>query len=358
MKTADFDFDLPRQLIASRPSEKRDFSKLLILHKDGSVEHKFFFNVIDYLEEGDMLLMNNTKVFPARIMGKRIGGQAVDILLVREKDGKELWEILCKGQVDGPVTVFDGVEACIETHYSADCNERRRCLRLPGSAAAIMDELLLKYGNMPLPHYISRMPDDADKERYQTVYATQPGSIAAPTAGLHFTGDLLEKIRNKGILVRFLTLHVGTGTFKPVKAQSLEGHRMDAEYFELEKKIFAELELVKSKGRKIVAVGTTTTRALESVAGGTNCFFVDTSLNLDKLRDVSTKLKGTTDIFIYPGFRFKAVDCLLTNFHLPRSTPLMLVSALSDFVKIMKAYREAAAMDYRFFSYGDAMLIL
>ncbi|MBF0558325.1 MAG: tRNA preQ1(34) S-adenosylmethionine ribosyltransferase-isomerase QueA [Nitrospirae bacterium] len=355
MRTADFDFDLPRQSIALRPSEKRDFSKLLVLHKDGSVEHKSFFNIIDYLEEGDMLLMNNTKVFPARIIGQKKGGQTVDILLVRENGGKESWEILCKGQVDGPITIFDGVEACIESHYSAERNERKRYLKLPEGAAALIDELLWKYGYMPLPPYINRMPEDTDKERYQTVYAERQGSIAAPTAGLHFTDNLLEEIRNKGILVRFLTLHVGTGTFKPVRAESLEHHHMDAEYFEVNEAILDELELVKKRGRRVVAVGTTTTRTLEGLASGR---YSPCNGNRNSVGGPPQVIKGTTDIFICPGFSFKAVDCLLTNFHLPRSTPLMLVSALSDFGKILKVYREAVAMDYRFFSYGDAMLIL
>lgn len=352
MRSADFDFDLPRQMIALRPSEKRDLSRLLVLHKDGSVEHKLFFNIADYLEAGDMLLLNNTKVFPARITARKSTGQEVDLLLVREDRGRESWEILCRGRVDGPVTLFDGVEACIETHYSDERNEKKSYLKLPEAAAAALDGLLWKYGYMPLPPYINRMPEAADKERYQTVYAECQGSIAAPTAGLHFTGDLLEKIRNKGVLVRFLTLHVGTGTFKPVRAEFLEGHRMDAEYFEVQRAVFDELELVKKSGRRVVAVGTTTTRTLEGIASGRYV-----TCGGDNGGDPQV-LKGTTDIFIHPGFRFRAVDRLLTNFHLPRSTPMMLVSALSDFGKIMKVYREAIAMDYRFFSYGDAMLIL
>ncbi len=344
MKTADFYFNLPQELIASRPSEKRDYSRLLVLHRDGSVEHKRFFEILDYLEEGDMMLMNNTKVFPARIMGKKKGGKTVDMLLVSETADKTIWEILCRGHADGPVTIFDDVNAEIESHYSGNKNEKKRYLKIPESAVSELNDLFWKYGYMPLPPYIKRMPEDVDKERYQTVYAERQGSIAAPTAGLHFTNELIRKIQDKGVSVRFLTLHVGTGTFKPVRAESLEDHHMDAEYFELNKSIIQELRQVKKSGRKLISVGTTTTRALESIQ------FEDSPCP-----DV---IKGTTDIFIYPGYSFKTVDCLLTNFHLPSSTPMMLVSALAGFGKITKAYKEAVAMDYRFFSYGDAMLIL
>lgn len=366
MRTADFDFDLPQELIASRPSEKRDYSQLLILHRDGSIEHKRFFDILDYLEEGDMILMNNTKVFPARIIGKKIGGRTVDILLVRETADKSIWEILCKGHCDGPVTVFDGINAEIETHCPGKQNGKKRYLRIPENTVIKLNDLVWQYGYMPLPPYIKRMPEDADKERYQTVYAEKQGSIAAPTAGLHFTDDLIRKIQNKGVFVRFLTLHVGTGTFKPVRAESLEDHNMDSEYFEMNQSIIQELRQVKKSGRKVVAVGTTTTRTLEGIASGECNIFNELNTSSGPLvksgpPDTGRRrpvIKGTTDIFICPGYSFKAVDCLVTNFHLPRSTPLMLVSALSDFGKIAKAYKEAIAKDYRFFSYGDAMLIL
>jgi len=366
MRTVDFDFDLPRELIASRPSEKRDYSQLLILHRDGSIEHKRFFDVLDYLEEGDMILMNNTKVFPARITGKKIGGRTVDILLVRETADKSIWEILCKGPCDGPVTVFDGINAEIETHCPGNQNGKKRYLRIPENAAVRLNDLVWKYGYMPLPPYIRRRPEESDKERYQTVYAEKQGSIAAPTAGLHFTEDLIRKIQNKGVLVRFLTLHVGTGTFKPVRAESLEDHNMDSEYFEMEQSIIEELKLVKKSGRKVVAVGTTTTRTLEGLASG-ECLILNErdTLSGPLARNglpgtgrQSPVIKGATGIFIRPGYSFKSVDCLVTNFHLPRSTPLMLVSALSDPGKIANAYKEAIAKDYRFFSFGDAMLIL
>lgn len=352
IRTTDFNFDLPRGLIASRPSEKRDCSRLLVLHKDGSIEHKRFFEITDYLEEGDMMIMNNTKVFPARIIGQRAGGQAVDLLLVREdveKGGEGAWEILCKGSVDGPVTLFDGIKAEIVTHHSENKDEKKRYLHIPGIAANRLNDLLWKYGYMPLPPYIKRMPEDADKERYQTVYAERQGSIAAPTAGLHFTDDLIIKIREKGVLVRFLTLHVGTGTFKPVRAEYLKDHRMDGEYFEINQSVINELLQAKGNGKKVLGVGTTTTRVLESISRE-GC--------LAENPGRAAVIKGLTDIFIYPGHSFGAVGSLLTNFHLPGSTPLMLVSALAGFDKILKAYTEAVAMHYRFFSYGDAMLIL
>ncbi len=366
MRTADFDFDLPQELIASRPSEKRDHSHLLILHRDGFIEHKRFFDILDYLEEGDMVLMNNTRVFPARIIGKKTGGGTVDILLVRETADKAIWEILCKGHCDGPVTVFDGINAEIETHCSDERNGKKRYLRVPENAVVKLNDLVWKYGYMPLPPYIKRMPEDADKERYQTVYAEKQGSIAAPTAGLHFTDELIRKIQNKGVFVRFLTLHVGTGTFKPVRAESLEDHNMDPEYFEMDQSIIQELQQVKKSGRKVIAVGTTTTRTLEGIASGECTIFNELNSSSDPLAksalpDTGSQrpvIKGATDIFICPGYSFKAVDCLVTNFHLPRSTPLMLVSALSGFGRIAKAYKEAIAKDYRFFSYGDAMLIL
>jgi len=286
--------------------------------------------------------------------------------LVRETADKSIWEILCKGHCDGPVTVLDGINAEIETHCSGNQKGKKRYLRIPENSVFKLDDLLWKYGHMPLPPYIKRMPEDADRERYQTVYAEKQGSIAAPTAGLHFTEELIAKIQNKGVFVRFLTLHVGTGTFKPVRAESLEDHNMDSEYFEVNQSIIQEFQQVKKSGRKVVAVGTTTTRTLEGLASG-KCR-ISNELNsssgplvksgLPETGSRISLIKGVTDIFIYPGYSFKAVDCLVTNFHLPRSTPFMLASALSDSAKIGKAYDEAIAKDYRFFSYGDAMLIL
>ncbi len=310
--------------------------------------------------------MNNTKVFPARIIGKNMAGRTVDILLVKETADKSIWEILCKGHCDGPVNIFDGVNAEIETHCPHNQNGKKRYLRIPENAVAEMNDLLWKYGYMPLPPYIKRMPEDSDRERYQTVYAEKQGSIAAPTAGLHFTDALIRKIQKKGVSVRFLTLHVGTGTFKPVRAESVEDHKMDSEYFEMSRSIMQELQQVKKSGKRVVAVGTTTTRTLEGIASGNCKIFNELNTSTNPLvkagpSDTGRRapvIKGATDIFICPGYSFKTVDCLVTNFHLPRSTPLMLVSALTGFGKIANAYKEAIAKDYRFFSYGDAMLIL
>ena len=347
MRTADFDFSLPKELIAARPSGKRDHSRLLVLRMDGSIEHRRFHEITEYLNPGDLLLLNDTKVFPARITGTKPSGGKVDILLVGETDEKGTWEILHKGGFQGTVTVFNGMEAEIRLEGG---DPARAFLKFSGLSSEALDELLWHYGAMPLPPYIRRAPDEEDKLRYQTVYAERQGSIAAPTAGLHFTGELLAGIKEKGVKVRALTLHVGSGTFKPIRAEFLADHRMDSEYFELEPSLLADIRSVKKAGGRLITVGTTATRAIEGYMSG-RCRSSDEP-------SPSSTIKGSTDIFICPGYEFKAVDCLVTNFHLPCSTPLMLVSAFSGFTKITKAYEEAIAMNYRFFSYGDAMLIL
>ncbi|MBI3592369.1 MAG: tRNA preQ1(34) S-adenosylmethionine ribosyltransferase-isomerase QueA [Nitrospirae bacterium] len=344
MRTADFDFNLPKEFIASRPSERRDNSRLLVLHRDGLVEHRRFFHITEYLNDGDMLLLNNTKVFPARITGVTPSGKKIDILLVKETNNKGTWEILCKGKVNGAVTVFDDMKAEI----SVSDSRQRRFLKFQDIEASALNEMLWSHGYMPLPPYISRKPDDEDKDRYQTVYAEKQGSIAAPTAGLHFTNELLTRLSEKGVLVRTLTLHVGTGTFKPVKAEFIGEHNMDSEYFEIKSSLIDEIKSLKKRNNRLVAAGTTATRALEGFMSGV----------FKKSDSANGSVQGYTDIFIYPGYSFKTVDSLITNFHLPRSTPLMLVSAFSGFGKVIKAYESAIAMDYRFFSYGDAMLIL
>ncbi|MEW5747058.1 MAG: tRNA preQ1(34) S-adenosylmethionine ribosyltransferase-isomerase QueA [Nitrospirota bacterium] len=358
MKTADFDFVLPKELIALTPEEKRDHSRLLVLHRNGGrgavTEHKRFFDIINYLGKGDMLLLNDTKVFPARLIGRKPSGGSVDMLLVRETPEKGAWEVLCRGGYEGSVTVFDGVRAELRSEREGPDREQppRRLLRFSGYDPMTFMDLLWRYGHMPLPPYIRRAPDEEDKRRYQTVYAEREGSIAAPTAGLHFTGELLARLRARGVMVRAVTLHVGPGTFKPVKAELLQDHSMDPEYFEIDLSLVSEIERVKSSGGRLVTVGTTATRAIEGLMSG--CY---------ESRDGSHAsprgtMCGVTDIFIYPGYTFRAVDALVTNFHLPRSTPLMLVSAFSSFENIKKAYGEAVAGGYRFFSYGDAMLIL
>jgi S-adenosylmethionine:tRNA ribosyltransferase-isomerase len=335
MKTADFDFPLPPHLIATRPLTERSGSRLLVLHRDGTMEHRHFSDLPAYLAAGDMLIMNNTKVFPARIAAFRPDGVMLEILLVRQMEDNA-WEVLSRGNYTGSLSVSDELQ--IELHEGKTARFICR---------GDLMEVIWKYGAMPLPPYIKRKPDEIDKETYQTVYARNEGSIAAPTAGLHFTETLLTMIRAKGIRVRELTLHVGIGTFRPVRAENVEEHQMDAEHFEMDKQLLSDIKEAKASGKRIVTVGTTTTRAIEGFASG-RC--VLTSLN--------GRLSGMTDMFIYPGYSFKFIDSLVTNFHLPGSTPLMLTSALCGREKLMQSYADAVARGYRFLSYGDAMLIV
>lgn len=371
MKTADFDFHLPKERIALRPPEKRDSSRLLVLHKDGTIEHRRFDNIVEYLNEGDMLLLNNTKVFPARIIAKKPSGGNIDILLVKEAGEDGAWEVMCKGKFEGMITVGNDINAEIWTEKvkSLELGVRsyatKKFLRFLDIEPARVNDIIWEFGSMPLPPYIKRLPDNEDRQRYQTVYAEHQGSIAAPTAGLHFTEELLGKIKDKGVSVETLTLHVGIGTFKPVKAEFLSGHRMALEYFEIKTVLRDKIRKARESGRRLLAVGTTTTRAIEAVVSGqwsavsgqekvSNRESGLNSLNYCQ----NGSVRGHTDIFIYPGYKFNAVDSLITNFHLPRSTPLMLTSALCGLEKLNKAYEEAISMGYRFFSYGDAMLIL
>ncbi len=363
MKTADFDFPLPEDSIASRPCERRDHSRLLVLNGDGSVEHRRFFQIPEYLSTGDMLLVNNTKVLPARLFGRKKSGGKLDILLLRPVGDGLTWQVLVRGTYEGRLTVAGAVEADLWSEEVSAQNgaprpgtPRTRYLRFANTRAAQIEEFLERYGSMPLPPYIKRPPDQDDKTAYQTVYAESKGSIAAPTAGLHFTASLLQSIHDKGVLIRKITLHVGPGTFRPITTDMLSDHRMDLEHFEFDSSLVSEMEQVKESGRRIVAVGTTTTRAIEGFLSGA----YRSSGNGHTLVPVSGngRVKGSTDVFIHPGYAFKAVDSLITNFHLPRSTPLMLVAALAGRIRMLDAYREAIAMGYRFFSYGDAMLIL
>jgi S-adenosylmethionine:tRNA ribosyltransferase-isomerase len=335
MRTADFDFPLPQHLIATRPLKERSGSRLLVLHRDGTTEHKRFADLPSYLAAGDMLIMNNTKVFPARIAAFKPDGGMLEILLVRHTGDNE-WEVLSRGNYTGRLSVSEELQ--IELHEGKTA--RFVC-------KGDLMKVIWKYGAMPLPPYIKRKPDECDKQTYQTVYARNEGSIAAPTAGLHFTEGLLKEIRAKGIRVRELTLHVGIGTFKPVRAENVEDHSMDTEHFEMDKQLLSDIEKTKASGKRIITVGTTTTRALEGFASG-RC--VLTTLN--------GRLSGLTDMFIYPGYSFKVIDSLVTNFHLPNSTPLMLTSALCGREKLMQSYADAVTRGYRFLSYGDAMLIV
>jgi S-adenosylmethionine:tRNA ribosyltransferase-isomerase len=349
MKVADFNFVLPQELIAQKPLKERCSSRLLILHRDGVVEHKRFSDLSEYLNSGDILLINNTKVFPARLTGDKRNGGSLDILLVQEKE-EDVWEVLSKGKYTGTLTISEELRAEL---YEG----KRAKFQYSGNFI----DLIRRCGSMPLPPYVRRVPDESDKERYQTVYAEEEGSIAAPTAGLHFTEKLLNEITSKNVLVRELTLHIGIGTFKPIRTEQLEKHTMEPEYFEMEKGLIREIENAKVSGNKVVSVGTTTTRAIEGYMSGK---YRTNPPNPPLLKGGKGGLRnskfisGATNIFIYPGYSFKAVTSLVTNFHLPRSTPLMLASAICGWEKLKRSYEEAVAMEYRFFSYGDAMLIL
>jgi S-adenosylmethionine:tRNA ribosyltransferase-isomerase len=351
MKITDFDFDLPDNFIAKRPLDNREGSRLLVLHRDGKIDHKHFSDLPSYLGKGDLLIINNTKVFPAKLTGFKKNGSKVELILVRKNDHDE-WEVLSRGKFTGILTVSDELQIDLYKGSSAK-------FRYSGDFMNIV----WKYGSMPIPPYIKRPADETDKENYQTVYAKKEGSIAAPTAGLHFTDTILNNIDSRGVSIREITLHVGVGTFTPIRTESLEEHSMDAEYFEIASDLISEIEEVKANNRKIITVGTTTTRALEGYVSGkfNNGSNPPSPVFLKENRggpQSSGFIKGTTDIFIYPGHTFNVVDSLITNFHLPRSTPLMLACALAGKEKLLSAYREAVARRYRFLSYGDAMLIL
>jgi S-adenosylmethionine:tRNA ribosyltransferase-isomerase len=351
MKVADFDFYLPKELIAERPLKDRDSSRLLVLHSDGVIEHKRFTDLPAYLGPGDMLLINNTKVFPARLTGSRETGEKLEIVLVRERENG-VWEVLSRGNYSGTLKISEKFRAVLQ-------NGKAAYFEYSGD---FMD-LISEYGSMPLPPYIRRLPDALDKETYQTVYSREEGSIAAPTAGLHFTERLLEEMVSRGVVLRELTLHVGVGTFRPIRSEDVEEHAMEPEYFIIEKDLISEIERAKTAGKRIVSVGTTTTRAIEGLISGS---YTNSSnppyppfLKGGKRGLQNSKfLSGATDIFIYPGYEFKAVTSLVTNFHLPKSTPLMLVCALCGWEKLRESYEHAVNAKYRFFSYGDAMLIL
>ncbi len=343
MKTADFDFDLPPDHIALRPAHRRDRSRLLVLHRSGRLEHRAFSDILDYLKKGDLLILNNTKVLPARVISSKPSGGKIDMIIVKE-DANGSWEVLCKGGYKGPVLLGDGTKAELFFEDHPEAGEKKRYLKVDED----MSEILKRCGAMPLPPYIKRRPDDQDRERYQTVYAEKSGSIAAPTAGLHFTDEILRGISKSGVLIRSLTLHVGPGTFKPIKTAEVEHHSMQSEYFEIPTSLINDIDNIKKFGGKVVAVGTTATRAIEGFL----------SSMCSRVGNGDDTIRGHTDIFIHPGYQFRAVDSLLTNFHLPSSTPLMLASAFCGREALLKAYKVAISMGYRFFSYGDAMLIL
>ncbi len=340
MKTHDFYYDLPEELIAQTPLEKRDTSRLMVLDKEtGEVTHKHFYDIIDYLNPGDCLVMNDSRVLPARLLGHRPTGGAVEVLLLRDL-GNKRWECLCKPgrkmQVGSQVIFGTGELTATVKEVREDGN---RVVEF--HYEGIFLEVLERLGKMPLPPYIKA--ELQDQERYQTVYSREVGSAAAPTAGLHFTNELLEKIREKGIRTAFVTLHVGLGTFRPVKAENILEHHMHAELCMMSPETAAVLNETKAQGGRIICVGTTSCRTLESL------------VNEDGSFEAKSKW---TEIFIYPGYTFKAMDGLITNFHLPESTLVMLVSAFAGREKVLHAYEEAVKERYRFFSFGDAMCII
>lgn len=339
MKKSDFSFDLPEELIAQTPMEQRDASRLLCLDKQtGAVEHRHFYDLPDLLREGDCLVLNNSRVLPARLIGIRPTGGAVELVLLRDLGGNR-WECLSRpgGKTKPGQRILFGegeLQAVVEETVSGG----NRIVRF--DYEGIFLEVLERLGRMPLPPYIRQ--ELKDPERYQTVYSKELGSAAAPTAGLHFTKELLETVRNKGVLTEFVTLHVGLGTFRPVKEEEIEDHEMHSEYCIIPPETADAVNRTRKNGGRIIAVGTTSCRTLESFA------------KEDGTLEASS---GWTNIFIYPGYRFKCIDALITNFHLPESTLIMLVSALAGRENILNAYRIAVSEKYRFFSFGDAMMI-
>ena len=335
-----FDYDLPEELIAQDPLEDRSSSRLMVLDKKtGDIEHKIFRDVVDYLQPGDCLVLNNTKVIPARLFGVKEGTEAkIEILLLKRKEN-DIWETLVKpGKKCKPGVKISFGEGLLTGEVLEVVEDGNRLIQFHYDG--IFEEILDQLGQMPLPPYITHQLKD--KNRYQTVYAKYDGSAAAPTAGLHFTPELLQQIRDMGIDIAEVTLHVGLGTFRPVKVDTIEEHHMHSEFYRIEQSEADKINRAKANGHRVIAVGTTSTRTLESAAeeDGT-------------LREKS----GWTDIFIYPGYKFKVIDALITNFHLPQSTLVMLVSALAGREHILDAYKKAVEEKYRFFSFGDAMLI-
>ena len=341
MKTSDFYFDLPEELIAQHPADQRDHSRLLHLNREtGEVEHKHFYDIIDLLEPGDLLVLNNSRVIPARLIGEREDTHSpIEFLLLKQKD-LDVWEILVrpgKHAKIGKRFVFGG--GLLKAEVIDIVEEGNRIVKFEheGNIYNVLDEI----GQMPLPPYITEKL--ADKERYQTVYSDPIGSAAAPTAGLHFTEELLDKIRAKGVKTAFVTLHVGLGTFRPVKVEDFENHIMHTEHYMLPEETAKLINETKAAGHRVIAVGTTSCRTLESVAS--------------KFGEIRAD-DDDTSIFIYPGYKFKVLDGLITNFHLPESTLIMLVSAFAGYENVMSAYKTAVEERYRFFSFGDSMAII
>ena len=340
MKKEDFYFELPQELIAQDPLEDRSGSRLLVLDKEsGEIEHRTFRDIKEYLEPGVCLVINDTKVIPARLIGSKVGTNAkIEILLLKRKEN-DIWETLVKpGKKAKPGTKISFGEGLLIGEVLDVVDEGNRLIQF--SYEGIFEEILDQLGQMPLPPYITHQLED--KNRYQTVYAKHSGSAAAPTAGLHFTPELLEEIKESGVEIAHVTLHVGLGTFRPVKVENIQEHHMHSEFYRIEASEAEKINRAKREGHRVICVGTTSCRTVESAA---------------KPDGTLSECSGWTEIFIYPGYRFKVLDCLLTNFHLPESTLIMLVSALAGREHVLHAYEEAVKERYRFFSFGDAMLI-
>lgn len=337
MQRADFHFDLPPELIANQPLPQRSASRLLVLDGgSGSIEDRSFVDLIELLRPQDLLVFNDTRVIPARLYGRKESGGRVEVLVERVLDERRALAHVraSKAPKPGARLLLEGGEAVVLAR-----EDEYFLLEFPGETALL--ERLERYGHVPLPPYIKRADAALDRERYQTVFARRPGAIAAPTAGLHFDRELLQRIAAKGIEQAYVTLHVGAGTFLPMRVERIEEHRMHREYVEVDAEVCARIVAARARGGRVVAVGTTVVRALETAAQGGEL----------------APFRGETDIFIYPGYRFRAVDALITNFHLPESTLLMLVSAFAGYEQTLRAYRHAVAQRYRFFSYGDAMFV-
>jgi len=356
MKIRDYDFELPEGLIADYPVAQRDCSRLLVLDRNSkSTDHRQFYEVADYLQRGDILVLNNSKVYPARLFGQKHSGGKVQVLLNREiKNG--LWEVVGKGLKVGVEIVFDG-GALVGKVMQKENDTYQIDFNLRGND---FFQEVEKIGQIPLPPYIEKkrlngkLVDFDDKSSYQTVYAKETGSVAAPTAGLHFTPALLEKLRRKGIKILEITLHVGLGTFQPIKTENIEDHEIHSESYEIKASVLKEILAAKANKRKVFAVGTTSTRVLEHL-------FSCEEKGIKRLVEAEEDemiLSGQTRIYIYPGYRFRCVDAMITNFHLPKSSLMLLVSAFADRDLMMKTYQEAIERKYRFYSYGDAMIIL
>lgn len=342
MKTSDFFYELPQELIAQTPMEPRDASRLMVIHKDtGELEHKIFRDLIDYLNPGDCLVLNDTRVIPARIYGvKKETGAVVEFLLLKQKENN-VWECLCKpGKRAKTGTVFIFGEGLVDATVNDVTEDGNRLVQFHCDSKEIYT-ILDKIGKMPLPPYITA--ELADGERYQTVYSKELGSAAAPTAGLHFTEEMLEKIKAKGVNIGYVTLHVGLGTFRPVKVDDVTKHKMHSEHYQLSKETADLINQTKQSGKRVISVGTTSTRTLESVATKYGCICED---------------EDDTSIFIYPGYEFKCIDGLVTNFHLPESTLIMLIAAFAGYDTVMNAYKVAVEKRYRFFSFGDCTLFI